>query len=69
MRTEIPVQGVPLYTDARHYTQRGIPTVLYGAGPRTLVEAGGHNADENLRLEDLRKATQVVTLTLADLLA
>nr|WP_094840536.1 M20/M25/M40 family metallo-hydrolase [Bordetella genomosp. 11] len=68
MQADIPVQGVPLYTDARHYTQRGIPTVLYGAGPRTLVEAGGHNADENLRLEDLRKATQVVTLTLAELL-
>jgi acetylornithine deacetylase/succinyl-diaminopimelate desuccinylase-like protein len=69
MGMDIPVQGVPLYTDARHYTQRGIPTVLYGAGPRTLIEAGGHNADENLRLEDLRKATRVVALTLADLLA
>jgi acetylornithine deacetylase/succinyl-diaminopimelate desuccinylase-like protein len=68
MATRIPVQGVPLYTDARHYTQRGIPTVLYGAGPRTLVESGGHNVDENLRLEDLRKATRVVALTLADLL-
>lgn len=69
MGAEIPVHGVPLYTDARHYTQRGIPTVLYGAGPRTLMEAGGHNADENLRLEDLRKATKVVALTLAELLA
>jgi acetylornithine deacetylase/succinyl-diaminopimelate desuccinylase-like protein len=68
MGADIPVQGVPLYTDARHYTQSGIPTVLYGAGPRTLLEAGGHNVDENLRLEDLRKATRVVALTLADLL-
>jgi acetylornithine deacetylase/succinyl-diaminopimelate desuccinylase-like protein len=68
MGVEIPVQGVPLYTDARHYAQRGIPTVLYGAGPRTLMEAGGHNADENLRLEDLRKATRVVALTLHELL-
>jgi len=67
--TDIPAHGVPLYTDARHYTKRGIPTVLYGAGPRTLIEARGHNSDENLRLEDLRKATQVVALTLADLLA
>lgn len=66
--TDIAVQGVPLYTDARHYTQRGIPTVLYGAGPRTLMEARGHNTDENLRLSDLYKATQVVALTLADLL-
>ena len=48
---EVPVTGVPLYTDARHYAARGIPVVLYGAGPRTLLEANAHNADENLRLE------------------
>ncbi|OZI32261.1 peptidase M20 [Bordetella genomosp. 10] len=69
MGAEIPVQGVPLYTDARHYTQHGVPTVLYGAGPRTLMEARGHNTDENLRLNDLLKATKVVALTLADLLS
>ena len=40
--------GVPLYTDARHYSAAGIPTVLYGAGPRTLDEANGHRADEKL---------------------
>jgi acetylornithine deacetylase/succinyl-diaminopimelate desuccinylase-like protein len=61
--------GVPLYTDARHYTSRGIPTVLYGAGPRTLKEANGHAADECLRLEDLRHATETVAGALADLLA
>lgn len=66
---DIPVHGVPLYTDARHYAQAGIPTVLYGAGPATLMEARGHNSDENLRLDDLRKATKVVALALADLLA
>ena len=69
MGESIPVQGVPLYTDARHYTKRGIPTILYGAGPHTLMEARGHNSDENLRLEDLRKATIVVSLALADLLS
>jgi acetylornithine deacetylase/succinyl-diaminopimelate desuccinylase-like protein len=66
--TEIPVTAVPLYTDARHYAAKGIPTVLYGAGPRTLLEANAHNANENLRLDDLRKATKVVALSLADLL-
>jgi succinyl-diaminopimelate desuccinylase len=66
---DIPAEGVPLYTDARLYSAAGIPTVLYGAGPRSLLEANGHRADENLVLEDLRKATQVVALTLADLLA
>lgn len=60
--------GVPIYTDARHYTAAGVPTVLYGAGPRTLAEANGHAADENLRLEDLRRATKTVASTLAELL-
>ncbi|SAI32797.1 peptidase [Bordetella ansorpii] len=66
---DIPVHGVPLYTDARHYMQAGIPTVLYGAGPRTIMEARGHNSDENLRLNDLARATRVVALALADLMA
>lgn len=66
---DIPTNGVPIYTDARLYTEQGIPTVLYGAGPRTLLEANGHRADEKLVLEDLRKATQVVALAVADLLA
>ena len=60
--------GVPLYTDARHYSAAGIPTVLYGAGPRTLEEANGHMADENLLLDDLHKATEVIALTLRDFL-
>ncbi len=68
MGEDIPTNGLPIYTDARLYTEQGIPTVLYGAGPRSMLEANGHRADEKLRLEDLRKATQVVTLTLADLL-
>ena len=66
--TPIAVHGVPLYTDARHYSAAGIPTVLYGAGPRTLQEANGHGADECLRLSDLRKATAVVALAVADLI-
>ncbi len=68
MGEDVPTNGVPIYTDARLYTEQGIPTVLYGAGPRTLLEANGHRADEKLVLEDLRKATQVVALTLADLM-
>jgi succinyl-diaminopimelate desuccinylase len=64
----IAAHGVPLYTDARHYSAAGVPTVLYGAGPRTLEEANGHRADEKLKLEDLRLATEVVALTLLDLL-
>lgn len=64
----VGVTGVPLYTDARHYAAAGIPTVLYGAGPRTIEEANGHRANECLRLNDLRHATCVVASALADLL-
>jgi acetylornithine deacetylase/succinyl-diaminopimelate desuccinylase-like protein len=67
--TPIATHGVPLYTDARHYTTAGIPAVLYGAGPRTLQEAGGHGANECLRLNDLRGATKTVACALAELLS
>ncbi len=66
---DLRTHGVPIYTDARLYTTAGVPAVLYGAGPRTLVEANGHRADERLVLADLHKATEVVALALADLLA
>lgn len=65
----LPAEGTPIYCDARLYTERGIPTVLYGAGPRTMLEANGHRADENLVLDDLKAATQVVALALTRLLA
>jgi acetylornithine deacetylase/succinyl-diaminopimelate desuccinylase-like protein len=61
--------GVPLYTDARHYAAAGIPAILYGAGPRTIEEANAHRADERVPLADLHRATEVVALTLADMLS
>jgi succinyl-diaminopimelate desuccinylase len=66
---QIGAEGTPIYCDARLYSERGIPTVLYGAGPRTMLEANGHRADENLALGDLRAATQVVALAVSRLLA
>ena len=60
--------AVPLYADARHYAEAGIPTVMYGAGPRTLLEANGHRADERVPVDTLSRASKVITLTLADLL-
>lgn len=69
MGEPIKPSGVPLYTDARHYSAHGVPVVLYGAGPRTIEEANAHRADERLPLSDLYKATEVIALTLADLLA
>lgn len=69
MGEPVAAKGVPLYTDARHYAAAGVPTVLYGAGPHTIEEANAHRADERLPLADLRKATEVIALSLADLLA
>ena len=66
--TPLPVTGVPLYTDARLYAEAGIPTISYGAGPRSFLEANGHRADERLKLSDLDAATRIVALSLADIL-
>ena len=68
MGEDVKTGGVPIYTDARLYSTAGIPTVLYGAGPHTLLEANGHRADEKLKLDDLQKATRVVSLALLELL-
>ena len=65
----IVASGTPLYTDARLFSERGIPAVLYGCGPRTVLESNAKRADEHIDLADLRRATQVIARTLADLLA
>ena len=46
-----------------------MPAVIYGAGPRTVLESNAKRADEHLDLADLRRATQVIARTLAELLA
>jgi acetylornithine deacetylase/succinyl-diaminopimelate desuccinylase-like protein len=69
LKTKIAVKGVPLYTDARHYSARKIPTVLYGAGPRSILEANAHGANEHIKLSDLKAATRVIEATLRDVLA
>src|SRR5437899_546351 len=66
---DIPAVGVPLYADARLYGEHGVPIVMYGAGPRTLGESNAKRPDENLLLEDLRRATKVVAATVHDLLS
>ncbi len=65
----IEASGTPLYTDARLFCERGIPAVLYGCGPRTVLESNAKRADEHIELEDLRRATKVVARALADLLS
>ena len=65
----IPTSGTPLYTDVRLYGEYGVPAVIYGAGPRTVLESNAKRADEHLVLSDLLGATKVVARTLLELLA
>ena len=65
----VPALGTPLYTDVRLFSEAGIPGVIYGAGPRTVLESNAKRADEHIVLEDLRRATQVMARSLVDLLA
>ena len=65
----IPATGTPLYTDVRLYGEAGIPGVIYGAGPRTVLESHAKRADERLELADLRRATKVIARTLFELLS
>ncbi|MFT4271747.1 MAG: M20/M25/M40 family metallo-hydrolase [Pantoea sp.] len=68
LQKPIPLVGLPLYTDARLYSAAGIPTIMYGAGPRSFLEANGHRADERVHLDDLHRATQIVANSLLTLL-
>jgi succinyl-diaminopimelate desuccinylase len=64
----LPECGTPLYTDVRLYAAHGVPAVIYGAGPRTVLDSNAKRADEHLRLSDLLGATRVLARTLHELL-
>ena len=49
-------------TDARYFRLKGIPTINYGPGELFLV----HSYDEYVRVEDVVKATKVITSTTID---
>jgi acetylornithine deacetylase/succinyl-diaminopimelate desuccinylase-like protein len=65
---DVPICGTPLYADARLYAAHGAAAVLYGAGPKTLLESNAKRADEHVVLNDLRGATKVIARSLFDLL-
>ncbi|TVP50077.1 MAG: ArgE/DapE family deacylase [Halomonas sp.] len=52
--------AMPLYTDARHYSEAGVPTIMYGAGPRDPLDANGHRADERVPVHLLTDAALVI---------
>lgn len=57
---DVPLVGIPLFTDARWFGAHGVPTVLYGAGSDDLVESGINGQDENLEEADLLAATEII---------
>jgi len=65
---QLEIEGTPMDTDGRHYANAGIPTVLYGVGPKNPGDANVGGPDEVLSLDDLRRSTELLTLTLSDLL-
>lgn len=65
----LPVLGIPGDTEGRHYAAAGIPTVLFGAGPKTPGDGNVGGPDEFLVLDDLRTATEVVANVVASLLS
>ena len=52
----------------RFYAEKGNPVILFGAGPRTLAEAGEHNRYKKLDHNNLRRGTKIIALTGAELL-
>ena len=68
MGEPVPTCGTPLYTDVRLFGAAGVPSAIYGAGPRTVFESNAKRADEHLVLEDLRRATKVVARALLEML-
>lgn len=64
----VAATGSPLYTDARHFSQAGIPVVCFGAGTGGIEAGGAHGPDERLVLEDFRQSMRIVARTVAGLL-
>lgn len=65
----IGAHGVPIFTDGRWFSEAGIPTVLYGAGPLNPEETRGHAADENVLIDDVVAAAEIVARTVGALVA
>ena len=66
--TVVSTTASPLYTDARHYSEAGVPTIMYGAGPENPLDANGHRADERVPVETVAIATKVIAASITELL-
>lgn len=66
---EISVTGTSGFGDARFFWERGIPVCCYGPASKSIYDNNVHGGDENIVLDDLKKSTKVLALTLLDLLS
>jgi acetylornithine deacetylase len=63
--TDPEYEGFTGGTDARHYIDAGIPTVVFGPGSVDLA----HRPDEYVRWEDVVLASEIIAATAASYLA
>ena len=69
LKIAIPVKGVPLYTDARHYSAARHPDRALRRRPALHPRGQRHGANEHIKLSDLKAATRVIEATLRDMLS
>lgn len=58
-----------LYTDARLYSNAGIPTIMYGAGEANVRASGANGANERLPIQLLETATIVLARAITRFIA
>tara|TARA_Y100001936_G_scaffold244576_1_gene285163 strand:- start:37 stop:1302 length:1266 start_codon:yes stop_codon:yes gene_type:complete len=63
--SEIPILGLPIYTDARWFGSYKIPTVGYGPGNIDIIAAGINGKDENISETELIKSTEIISRVIA----
>jgi acetylornithine deacetylase len=59
-RGELELAGVPYGADMRHFTDRGIPTVMVGPGGLDRV----HGVDERVSLDELVRLAELIAATI-----
>ncbi|WP_028962036.1 M20 family metallopeptidase [Sulfobacillus thermosulfidooxidans] len=67
LQQDVPLATSPLYTDARHFAEHGIPTLCYGAGNANLKLSGAHGVDEHIFEADVEQALKVLVRVIAEL--
>ena len=63
--SEIPILGLPIYTDARWFGSYKIPTIGYGPGNIDIIAAGINGKDENISETELIKSTEIISRVIA----